>query len=218
MSWKAKVEATCFDAGQFPLETFSSDGAPLVPEVAVAGRSNVGKSSLVNALLGARLAHVGATPGKTRSVNFYSVAGDGAVFRLVDLPGYGYAQRSKAERRGWSRLTASYVEKRKSLALVCHLVDFRHGLLANDRALQGWLSEQGRPILVVFTKADKTAKSKRRVVLQQYVRDGLLSIDAPLVTSAEEPFGIADLQALLEGYASQGRPPHPTGQTHEHHA
>ncbi|MDR2523288.1 MAG: ribosome biogenesis GTP-binding protein YihA/YsxC, partial [Synergistaceae bacterium] len=187
MSWKVRLEAACFSTQQFP----SEGGVPFVPEVAVAGRSNVGKSSLINAVLGARLAHVGATPGKTRSVNFYSVeAGDGTTFRLVDLPGYGYAERSKAERRDWSRLTTSYVEKRKSLVLVCHLVDFRHGLLAKDQVLQGWLSERNRPVFVVFTKADKVAKSKRRAALQQYVRGGFLSIDVPLVTSAEEPSNV----------------------------
>ena len=197
MSWKVKLEATCFNTQQFPSES----GVPFVPEVAVAGRSNVGKSSLINAVLGAKLAHVGATPGKTRSVNFYSVeVGDGTAFRLVDLPGYGYAERSKAERRGWSRLTASYVEKRKSLVLVCHLVDFRHGLLAKDQALQSWLSEQRRPVFVVFTKADKIAKNKRRAALQQYVRGGFFSIDVPLVTSAEEPSSVPELRTLLEKY------------------
>ncbi|MDR1376349.1 MAG: ribosome biogenesis GTP-binding protein YihA/YsxC [Synergistaceae bacterium] len=200
------MEATGFDASQFPPEG--------VPEIAVAGRSNVGKSTLINALLGTRLAHVGATPGKTRSVNFYSVeptgepvagepGGNARPFRLVDLPGYGYAERSKSERKAWSRLTSSYVEKRESLILVCHLVDFRHGLLANDRALQDWLSERGRAIMVLFTKADKIPKSKRRAALQQYVRDGLKSIDVPIVTSGEDRLGIHELRIFLETRAAQ---------------
>jgi GTP-binding protein len=211
--WKAEVEATSFNPSQFPPEDAT-------PEIAVAGRSNVGKSTLINALLGAKLAHVGSTPGKTRSVNFYSVqvarreegpegeaAPKGAAprqrlealsFRLVDLPGYGYAERSKSERKEWSRLTSSYVEKRKSLLLVCHLVDFRHGLLANDRLLQDWLDGCGRPVMVLFTKADKIARSKWRGMLQQYVREGLRSVDVPIVTSAEGKEGIAELRVFLE--------------------
>jgi GTP-binding protein len=201
MSWKVKVEATAFNASQFPAED--------VPEIAVAGRSNVGKSTLINALLGTKLAHVGATPGKTRSVNFYSVdSGKNAgLFHLVDLPGYGYAQRSKSERKTWSQLTSSYVEKRQSLVLVCHLVDFRHGLLPNDRALQDWLSERGKPIMVLFTKADKISRGKRRETLQQYVRDGLKSIDVPIVTSGEERFGIDELRTFLEARVRLGLEP-----------
>ncbi|MDR2180352.1 MAG: ribosome biogenesis GTP-binding protein YihA/YsxC [Synergistaceae bacterium] len=197
MPWKVQVEATSFNVSQFPPEG--------VPEIAVAGRSNVGKSTLVNSLLGAKLAHVGATPGKTRSVNFYSVdsGGSAGLFRLVDLPGYGYAERSKSERKAWSQLTSSYVEKRKSLIMVCHLVDFRHGLLANDRALQDWLSERGKPVMVLFTKADKISKGKRREILQQYVRDGLKSLDVPIVTSGEERFGIAEVRIFLETHVAQ---------------
>ena len=127
MPWKVRVEATIFNVPQFPPES--------VPEIAVAGRSNVGKSTLINALLGAKLAHVGATPGKTRSINFYGVETGQNNFRVVDLPGYGYAARSRSERKEWSQLTTSYIEKRKSLILVCHLVDFRHGMLDNDRML-----------------------------------------------------------------------------------
>jgi GTP-binding protein len=193
--WKVGVEATVFDPSRFP-----SEG---VPEIAVAGRSNVGKSALINALLGTRLAHVGATPGKTRSVNFYSVESGSGSFRLTDLPGYGYAERSKSEKKEWSQLTTDYVRKRKSLILVCHLADFRHGLLANDRMLQDWLCECGRPIQVVFTKGDKISRGKRRATLQQYVRDGLKSLDVPIVTSSEERFGIDELRLFLERYATR---------------
>lgn len=190
MSWKTRVEATSFSVPQFPPEG--------VPEIAVAGRSNVGKSTLINALLGTKLAHVGSTPGKTRSINFYAVEAGWRRFRIVDLPGYGYAARSRSERKEWSQLTSAYVEKRKSLILVCHLVDFRHGMLANDRMLQEWLDECGRPVMVLFTKADKIARGKRRGMLQQYVREGLKSVDVPIITSGEERSGIDELRAFLE--------------------
>lgn len=191
MRWKASLEATCFSVSQLP-----SEGGP---EVAVAGRSNVGKSTLINALLGTKLAHVGATPGKTRSINFYSVQAV-VPFRLVDLPGYGYASRSKAERGEWSRLIASYVERRTTLRLVCHLVDFRHGLLENDRVLQEWLGECGKPTLVVFTKADKISRGRHRPLLQQYVKDGLRSVDVPLITSGDSRSGIEELRSFIEQF------------------
>ena len=165
------VEATCFTPAQLPPES--------LPEIVVAGRSNVGKSSLINALLGTKLAHVGGTPGKTRSINFYRVEAQEQppspcpAFRLVDLPGYGYAARSKTEKRDWLRLISAYVERREALQLVCHLVDFRHGLLANDRELQEWFVQQGKNLLVVFTKADKLPKGQWRGKVQQYVREAL---------------------------------------------
>ena len=192
MIWKVSVEATAFNSGQFPPEG--------VPEIAMAGRSNVGKSTLVNAILGANLAYVGATPGKTRSINFYLVDTGTVSFRLVDLPGYGYAVSSKTERKTWSKLTSSYVEKRNSLVLVCHLADFRHGLLQNDRLLQDWLSQQGKPFMVFFTKADKISKGKRRAALQQYIKDGLSSADVPIITSGEDRSGIDEARAFMVRY------------------
>ena len=180
------LEAACFTPRQLP--------PPGPPEVVIAGRSNVGKSSLINALLGAKLAHVGSTPGKTRSVNFYRVEGAEGPFRLpeavrvVDLPGYGYASRSKDERNEWLRLVSAYMDRRRGdspeRGLVCHLVDFRHGLLANDRELQAWLADQGLQILVVFTKADKLPRGRWRGLVQKYVQAGLRSLDVPIVTSA----------------------------------
>ncbi|MCR5346414.1 MAG: ribosome biogenesis GTP-binding protein YihA/YsxC [Fretibacterium sp.] len=189
---RVAVEATCFTPAQLPPE------GP--PEIVVAGRSNVGKSSLINALLGTKLAHVGSTPGKTRSINFYLVESQAGPFRLVDLPGYGYAARSKTEKREWLRLTSAYVEQREALRLVCHLVDFRHGLLANDRELQEWFVHQGKNLLVVFTKADKLPHGQWRGRVQQYVREGLYSVDVPIVTSAEKRVGVEDLQNFLERF------------------
>ena len=195
---RVSVEATCFTPQQIP-----STG---VPEIVMAGRSNVGKSSLINALLGVKLAHVGGTPGKTRSVNFYCVEdADGdhkKIFRVVDLPGYGYASRSKGERNEWLKLVSAYMRSRaEGLAqaggFVCHLVDFRHGLLVNDRELQEWLNGYGVPILVVFTKADKIPKGQWRGRVEQYVREGLYSLDIPIVTSSEKKTGIDKLKDFI---------------------
>lgn len=188
---KARIEATCFNSGQLIPEDSN------IPEIAVAGRSNVGKSSLINALLGARLAKTGQTPGKTRSINFYRVESDVGSLRIVDLPGYGYAKRSKDERNDWQRLVSAYMSGRESLRLVCHLVDFRHGLLKNDRELQEWIRAEGKKIYVVFTKADKIAKGKWRSTREGYIRDGLYSYDVPVITSAEKKEGIDSLGEFL---------------------
>ena len=188
---KARIEATCFNSGQLIPEDSN------IPEIAVAGRSNVGKSSLINALLGARLAKTGQTPGKTRSINFYRVESEAGSLRIVDLPGYGYAKRSKDERNDWQRLVSAYMSGRESLRLVCHLVDFRHGLLKNDRELQEWIRAEGKKIFVVFTKADKIAKGKWRSTREGYIRDGLFSYDVPIITSAEKKEGIDSLVEFL---------------------
>lgn len=188
---RVSLEATCFTPQQLPPEE--------CPEVVIAGRSNVGKSSLINAFLGVRLAHVGATPGKTRSINFYRV-GEERPFRLVDLPGYGYASRSKVEKDAWLRLISAYVEGRSVLRLVCHLVDFRHGLLANDLELQEWLVRCGKNILVVFTKADKLTRGRWKDMVRQYVAKGLYSVDLPIVTSAEKRVGVGELRSFIQSF------------------
>lgn len=187
----ARLEATCFTPGQLLPEEKD------IPEIAIAGRSNVGKSSLINALLGAKLAKTGQTPGKTRSINFYRAGTPEGAVRFVDLPGYGYAKRSKDERNEWQRLISAYMNGRENLRLVCHLVDFRHGLLKNDRELQEWIRDCGKNILVVFTKGDKISRGKWRSTREGYIRDGMYSYDVPVITSAEKKEGIDALSESL---------------------
>lgn len=130
-----------------------------VPEIAFAGRSNVGKSSLINRLLGRKgLVQASSKPGKTRCLNFFTLA-DSAYF--VDLPGYGYAQVSLAERRHWGEVVAAYVEKRSTLVAVVVICDLRHELKLHDFELVAWLRHIGRPYIVVYTKADKLGRSQQ---------------------------------------------------------
>ena len=194
----AKFEASCFKPEQLLPEDES------IPEKSVAGRSNVGKSSLINALLNSRLAKTGQTPGKTRSINFYRIdIPDSKSFRLVDLPGYGYAQRSRDERNEWKRLVSSYMRKREALKLVLHLVDFRHGLLKNDKELQEWIRSNGKNMLVVFTKADKIARGKWKSMREDYVRAGMYSFDMPLITSSEKREGIDSLGEFIVKFLNE---------------
>ena len=195
----ARLEASCFKPGQLLLEDIS------LPEIAVAGRSNVGKSSLINALLNTKIAKTGQTPGKTRSINFYNVEikDTNKNFRLVDLPGYGYAARSRDERNEWKKLISAYMKEREQLKLILHLVDFRHGLLKNDKELQEWIRACEKNILVVFTKADKIPKGKWLSTKQNYVKDGLFSYDIPIITSSEKKESVDVLRDFISNFLGE---------------
>lgn len=128
------------------------------PEIAFVGRSNVGKSSLINTLCNRRgLARTSATPGKTQLINFYHI---NQRFFLVDLPGYGYAKVSKAARRQWGDCIEAYLGERRQLALVMQLVDIRHEPTADDVMMYGWLREHNLPVCIVATKADKISRGR----------------------------------------------------------
>ena len=152
MRWESAVyESSAALLDQLP--------SPEVPEVAFSGRSNVGKSSLINRLLNRKgLARTSATPGKTATVNFYRL--DRA--RLVDLPGYGYAKVSREEKRRWGSLIEGYLQADRDLRLVLQLIDMRHPPTADDRLMIDFLTEAEIPFVLVLTKSDKLNQSQRR--------------------------------------------------------
>ncbi|MCR5010555.1 MAG: ribosome biogenesis GTP-binding protein YihA/YsxC [Clostridia bacterium] len=163
-----------------------------VPEIAFTGRSNVGKSSLINLILNRRkLAKVSATPGKTRTINFFSI--NGGEFRLVDLPGYGYAKVSKAETADWGTMMESYLSKRDGLKVVIQLVDSRHAPTAQDKQMYEYLRYYGLDGIVAATKADKLSGSELhrnlaviRKELQLTADDVLIPVSALKRTGTEE--------------------------------
>ena len=170
-----------------------------LPEVAFAGRSNVGKSSLMNKLVGQKnLARVSQKPGKTATINFF-LAEDAY---LVDLPGYGYAQVSKTERARWAELIEGYFNQDRNFALICSLIDVRHPASALDENMVGVLKESGLPFLIVLTKGDKLSKSKcnqQRAALKRQLQ---LPDDVPmLITSSLKGDGIDELRRTIKSYA-----------------
>ncbi|HBE95517.1 MAG TPA: YihA family ribosome biogenesis GTP-binding protein [Desulfovibrio sp.] len=171
-----------------------------LPQVALAGRSNVGKSSLINCLAGRRqLAKTSATPGKTRSINFYTVTPQN--YCLVDLPGYGYARCSKAERDKWAKLINGYVQNNVLLRGMAVLLDSRLEPQQNDLNLTAWLQHLGLPMVAVLTKADKCTQ-KERAKRQRQWADILGARELPLLFSAKTGLGREALWTRLEALVS----------------
>ena len=170
-----------------------------VPEIAFAGRSNVGKSSLLNKLFNRKgLAKVSQPPGKTATINFFAV--DGA--RLVDLPGYGYAQVAKSEKHRWSELIEGYFNQDRNFALVVSLVDIRHAASDLDENMIGFLQEAGLPFAVALTKADKLSRQQQMKQKAALVKQLDLDADTPLVVcSSANGTGIDELRALIKNAA-----------------
>ncbi len=172
--------------------------ATQLPEIAFAGRSNVGKSSLLNALLGRRqLARTSRTPGRTQELNFFEL--DGRLL-LVDLPGYGYAQAPKARVEAWTRLVRDYLRGRPNLLRVCLLIDARRGIGTRDLEIMDLLAEAAVPFQIVLTKCDllKPVELETRVAgLRSFARRRRAAVPEPIATSARTGLGIAELRASL---------------------
>ncbi len=136
-----------------------------LPEFAMAGRSNVGKSSLINCLVNRKnLARTSSTPGKTRVLNYYCV---NEKFYLVDLPGYGYAKVSQQERQSWKKLVESYLTNNHFLKAVIQIIDSRQGITKLDQEMISWLAHLSLPTLLVATKADKLPRSKANHIIKK---------------------------------------------------
>lgn len=167
-----------------------------LPEVAFAGRSNVGKSSMLNALFGRKsLAKVSQKPGKTSTINFFATD----TARFVDLPGYGYARVAKSEKGRWAELIEGYFNQDRNFALVVSLVDIRHEAQQLDLNMIGFLQEAGLPFAVVLTKADKLSKNQQNKQAALLRRQLALPDDVPmLVTSSEKKIGFDNLRKLIE--------------------
>jgi GTP-binding protein len=168
--------------------------APALPEIAFVGRSNVGKSSLLNALVGRPgLARVSGSPGKTRLLNFYRLP----ELYLVDLPGYGFARASKQDRAGYRELITRYLRGRQDLAGIVWLLDIRHDPSKDDREIQELLVHSNRPVLAVLTKADKLTRSARHDRERALAARLELTPDQIQLTSSRSGLGIAELAASI---------------------
>lgn len=184
------------------------DGIPAsnLPEIAFAGRSNVGKSSLINALTGRNaLTRVSRTPGRTRQLNFFVLGND---LMLTDLPGYGYAQADRRAIAAWNRLLNAYLEGRATLRRVCLLIDARHGFNARDREFIKRLDKAAVSYQIVLTKADKVADAalaELRIRMGKELQTHGAAYPEIAATSAYQGLGIAELRADLAAIAFQDR-------------
>jgi GTP-binding protein len=173
--------------------------APHMPEYAFIGRSNVGKSSLINMLTGKKgLAKTSTTPGKTQLINHFLI---NKKWYLVDLPGYGYARVSKASKAGWDKMIRDYLEKRKNLLTVFVLVDIRLDPQPIDLRFIDWVGEKQIPLMILFTKADKLSKPQIIASVDTFKKALLDSWDElpqMCITSAEKKMGKEDVLGFIE--------------------
>lgn len=187
---KAEFEFAAGKASQLPEST--------MPEVIFSGRSNVGKSSLINKIVNRKmLARVSATPGKTATINFFKVD----KFHLVDLPGYGYAKVSHSEKQRWADLMEGYFNQNRCFSLVVQIVDMRHSPSKDDMDMIEYLYSNGFPFVIVFTKKDKLKKTQQLKRLQELEEELSDYSDVPKITfSAVTGEGTEEIKNIIEQY------------------
>ena len=185
---KPKFEISAMNKSQYPKNK--------LPEIVLAGKSNVGKSSFVNALTNRKsLARTSSAPGKTRQLNFYNMDD---IFYFVDLPGYGYSEMSKSEQKKVADSINVYLKNRQNINLIILLVDIRHKPTENDRIMMNYIKETGKRYIVITSKADKIAKTK----VQSYADDIANELDIPedliFPFSSETKFNIETIWDVIE--------------------
>lgn len=186
---KAELETVCGVKSSFPEHR--------IPEFAFAGKSNVGKSSLINSLMQRKsLARTSASPGKTQTINFYNVNDE---YYFVDLPGYGYTKASESVRAEWGRMVERYLKQSRMLLRVFLLVDIRHRPTSDDRLMYNWIHSQGFDPVVVATKSDKLGKNDKPKALK-LIREtlGMKEEELLIPYSSESKEGREDIYSLLE--------------------
>jgi len=167
-----------------------------LPEIVFAGKSNVGKSSLINKFFNRKnLARVSGVPGKTTTINFFTVDG----IRMADLPGYGYAKRADNERRRWGELMEAYFATERNIKLVVQLLDMRHEPTEDDKTMLGFLAEAGFPFICVLTKCDKLNKTERLARRQAFSENEFLKPALAIIeASAQNGEGMLQLKEIIE--------------------
>lgn len=199
----AKAKAIAAQSWGFLKGVVDVAGVPLAdrPEVAFAGRSNVGKSSLINALLNQNgLARTSNTPGRTQEINFFQSTGDEPPAYVVDLPGYGYAKAPKKTVAIWTKLIMSYLRGRPNLSRVFLLIDARHGIKANDAQVMDMLDEAAVSYLVVLTKLDKLTRAEQIKAFEktnQSLAKRVAAFPHLLATSSQKGWGIEEARLKL---------------------
>ena len=181
---------------EFLKSAFKEDDWPKdsKPEIAFLGRSNVGKSSLINSLLSVHgLARTSSTPGRTQSLNFFDI---NDRFRFVDFPGFGYAKVPREIKSSWGEMATSFLAKRRQLVLSIHLVDSRHEPTKQDLQLHEWLEQSGKPQLIVATKSDKLSHNELKRNLQHIAR--VLDDDSVMAYSAKSGRGRDELWRAIK--------------------